>query len=57
MEICRTKTLAEVHWQDGTVMMDVPSTQLYPVIHLDELEFFPGDFVIDKRGNNKFLSS
>ncbi|KAI8045129.1 hypothetical protein M5D96_001308 [Drosophila gunungcola] len=34
-----------VVWQDGTVESDIPSTQLYPIHHLDNHEFFPGDFV------------
>ncbi|XP_017084140.2 (E3-independent) E2 ubiquitin-conjugating enzyme UBE2O [Drosophila eugracilis] len=34
-----------VVWQDGTVEKDIPSTQLYPIHHLDNHEFFPGDFV------------
>ncbi|XP_053970157.1 (E3-independent) E2 ubiquitin-conjugating enzyme UBE2O isoform X1 [Anastrepha ludens] len=36
---------ATVVWQDGTVEADIPSTQLYPIHHLDNHEFFPGDFV------------
>ncbi|KAH8419184.1 hypothetical protein KR222_009243 [Zaprionus bogoriensis] len=34
-----------VVWQDGTVETDIPSTELYPLHHLDNHEFFPGDFV------------
>lgn len=34
-----------VVWQDGTVETDIPSTELYPIHHLDNHEFFPGDFV------------
>ncbi|XP_030370819.1 (E3-independent) E2 ubiquitin-conjugating enzyme [Scaptodrosophila lebanonensis] len=34
-----------VVWQDGTVEPNVPSTELYPIHHLDNHEFFPGDFV------------
>lgn len=50
VEVCLTRTIADVVWQDGTLHCEIDSTQLYPVIHLDELEFFSGDFVIDKRG-------
>lgn len=50
VEVCLTRTIADVIWQDGTLHSGIESTQLYPVIHLDELEFFPGDFVVDKRG-------
>lgn len=24
---------------------NIPSTELFPIHHLDELEFFPGDYV------------
>ncbi|XP_034488220.1 (E3-independent) E2 ubiquitin-conjugating enzyme UBE2O [Drosophila innubila] len=34
-----------VVWQDGTVETGIPSTELYPIHHLDNHEFFPGDFV------------
>ena len=50
VEVCGTETIADIQWQDGTIEQDVKSTELHPVYHLDELEFFPGDFVIDKRG-------
>lgn len=29
----------------------VPSVKLFPLNHLDELEFFPGFFVVDSKGN------
>lgn len=28
----------------------IPSVDLFPVHHMDELEFFPGSFVIDAAG-------
>ncbi|KRF83602.1 (E3-independent) E2 ubiquitin-conjugating enzyme UBE2O isoform X2 [Drosophila virilis] len=34
-----------VVWQDGSVESGIPSTDLYPIHHLDNHEFFPGDFV------------
>ncbi|CAD6992973.1 unnamed protein product [Ceratitis capitata] len=37
---------ATVVWQDGTVEAGIPATQLYPIHHLDNHEFFPGDFVV-----------
>ncbi|XP_014096523.3 (E3-independent) E2 ubiquitin-conjugating enzyme [Bactrocera oleae] len=37
---------ATVVWQDGTVEAGISSTQLYPIHHLDNHEFFPGDFVV-----------
>ncbi|XP_063446086.1 (E3-independent) E2 ubiquitin-conjugating enzyme UBE2O-like [Mytilus trossulus] len=44
-----TMSLATVMWQDGSVEKDVSSTELYPVHHLDEHEFFPGDFVVEAK--------
>ncbi|XP_066927802.1 (E3-independent) E2 ubiquitin-conjugating enzyme UBE2O-like isoform X2 [Clytia hemisphaerica] len=49
VEVCRTRTVANVEWQDGTFTSNVASTDLFPSENLDELEFFPGDYVIDKR--------
>lgn len=43
-----TSKFLTVLWQDGSLEEDIPSTELLPVLHVDELEFFPGDFVIDK---------
>lgn len=37
---------ATVVWQDGAVESGISSTQLYPIHHLDDHEFFPGDFVV-----------
>lgn len=37
---------ATVVWQDGTIEEDISSRQLFPIHHLDEHEFFPGDFVL-----------
>lgn len=37
---------ATVVWQDGTVETNIPSTELCPIHHLDDHEFFPGDFVL-----------
>jgi len=44
--------------QDGSVELSVPSTELFPIHHLDELEFFPCDFVVSTSGKaiiNKYL--
>ncbi|XP_005110437.1 (E3-independent) E2 ubiquitin-conjugating enzyme UBE2O [Aplysia californica] len=41
-----TTSWAKVMWQDGSIESDIPSVELFPVHHLDELEFFPGDFVL-----------
>jgi len=35
----------DITWQDGNVELNVPSTELFPIHHLDDLEFFPCDFV------------
>ncbi|KAH8383142.1 hypothetical protein KR009_007087 [Drosophila setifemur] len=43
---------ATVVWQDGTVEPGVHSTQLYPIHHLDNHEFFPGDFVSKANENS-----
>ncbi|XP_060861206.1 (E3-independent) E2 ubiquitin-conjugating enzyme UBE2O-like [Metopolophium dirhodum] len=48
VEICYTKSMVDVIWQDGTKETGVSSTDLYPVQTLDDLEFFPGDFVTEK---------
>ncbi|XP_017040016.1 (E3-independent) E2 ubiquitin-conjugating enzyme UBE2O [Drosophila ficusphila] len=41
-----------VVWQDGSVETGIPSTQLYPIHHLDNQEFFPGDFVSKANENS-----
>ncbi|CAG5128168.1 unnamed protein product, partial [Candidula unifasciata] len=46
VEVEFTTSWAAVMWQDGTVEKDIPSLELFPVHHLDDLEFFPGDFVL-----------
>ncbi|KAK7113797.1 (E3-independent) E2 ubiquitin-conjugating enzyme-like [Littorina saxatilis] len=46
-EVCYTFSRIKVMWQDGSVEEKVPSVELFPVHHMDELEFFPGTFVID----------
>eukprot|EP00102_Acyrthosiphon_pisum_P020035 XP_016657245.1 PREDICTED: (E3-independent) E2 ubiquitin-conjugating enzyme UBE2O-like [Acyrthosiphon pisum] len=48
VEICYTKSMVDVKWQDGTKETGVSSTDLYPVKTLDYLEFFPGNFVTKK---------
>ncbi|XP_067617063.1 (E3-independent) E2 ubiquitin-conjugating enzyme UBE2O isoform X2 [Eurosta solidaginis] len=40
---------ATVVWQDGSIEAGIPSTQLYPIHHLDNHEFFPGDFVVSSK--------
>jgi len=48
-ETLATRSEVEVVWQDGTVEQGVPSRELYPIHHLDDHEFFPGDFVTEAR--------
>ena len=47
--IIMTKTFVTVMWQDGSLEEDIPSTEVETLHHLDENEFFPGDFVVDSR--------
>lgn len=49
VEVSNTCTTVDVVWQDGSKEDKVLSTDLIPVFHLDELEFFPGDYVSNKR--------
>ncbi|CAN8002282.1 unnamed protein product [Ixodes hexagonus] len=46
-ETLNTETTVQVVWQDGTVEDKIPSSELYPIHHLDGHEFFPGDFVVE----------
>ncbi|XP_029348164.1 (E3-independent) E2 ubiquitin-conjugating enzyme UBE2O-like [Acyrthosiphon pisum] len=48
VEVCYTKSVVDVIWQDGTKETGVSSTDLYPVNILDHQELFPGNFVIEK---------
>ena len=50
VEVAHTCTRVDVIWQNGSSQEKILSTDLIPVFHLDELEFFPGDYVSDKRG-------
>lgn len=43
--ICMESKITVV-WQDGTEEKDIPSTQLYYSISLDDYEFFPGECVV-----------
>ncbi|KAJ2946154.1 hypothetical protein O0L34_g5085 [Tuta absoluta] len=51
VETLHTASRANVVWQDGTIEMGIPSTQLYPIHHLDGQECFPGDFVVSGAAN------
>ncbi|XP_033737834.1 (E3-independent) E2 ubiquitin-conjugating enzyme UBE2O-like [Pecten maximus] len=52
VEVCYTFSTANIMWQNGEEETGTPSPDLYPIHHLDELEFFPGDFVVDSKDNN-----
>lgn len=45
---------ATVVWQDGTIETGIPSTELCPIHHLDDHEFFPGDFVLAGDENTSY---
>uniref|UniRef100_S4RK70 (E3-independent) E2 ubiquitin-conjugating enzyme n=1 Tax=Petromyzon marinus TaxID=7757 RepID=S4RK70_PETMA len=49
VEVVHTKTYADVMWQNGQVEVNIRSNDLIPVQHMDENEFWPGTFVMDKR--------
>ena len=49
VEVVSTKTSADVMWKDGQVEFGIRSNDLIPIQHLDNHEFCPGDFVVDKR--------
>ncbi|CAB0038957.1 unnamed protein product [Trichogramma brassicae] len=40
-------------FEPSTLQVDIPSTQLYPIHHLDDKEFFPGDFVVDQKEESR----
>ncbi|KAF7284596.1 hypothetical protein GWI33_021878 [Rhynchophorus ferrugineus] len=47
VEVICVESKVTVIWQDGTEEKDIPSTQLYYSISLDDHEFFPGEWVIN----------
>ncbi|KAM4012335.1 (E3-independent) E2 ubiquitin-conjugating enzyme UBE2O-like [Anomaloglossus baeobatrachus] len=51
VEIITTVSTADVMWQDGSVETSIRSNELIPIHHMDNNEFCPGDFVVDKRGH------
>ncbi|XP_072259967.1 (E3-independent) E2 ubiquitin-conjugating enzyme [Pyxicephalus adspersus] len=51
VEVISTLTTADVMWQDGTIETNMRSNELLPIQHLDNNEFCPGDFVVDKRAH------
>ncbi|KAI9332114.1 hypothetical protein BDR26DRAFT_869696 [Obelidium mucronatum] len=45
MRVVCTKTLVNVQWQDASITQHIPSTQLTPVLHPDDQDFWPTDYV------------
>ena len=37
-------------WQDGSIETGISSRDLFPILHLDDQEYFSGDYVV--RSNN-----
>ncbi|KAI4455800.1 (e3-independent) e2 ubiquitin-conjugating enzyme [Holotrichia oblita] len=46
VEVLCMESRATIVWQDGTEEKDIPTTQLYYSISLDDHEFFPGEWVV-----------
>lgn len=49
VETLSTSSVADVVWQDGSIEKRISSIMLYPIHHLDDKEFFPGDFVVENK--------
>ena len=43
--------------QDGSVEKEIPSRDLYSVYHLDDNEFFPGDYVAKAEGKYMYINN
>lgn len=56
-EVLVVYSWATVVWQDGTIEKDIPSTELCPIHHLDDHEFFPADFVLAANDSANFNPS
>lgn len=52
-----TDSKATIVWQDGTEEKDVPTTQLYYSISLDDHEFFPGEWVVQEGKTDKLYGA
>ncbi|QQP52859.1 Putative LOC100748178, partial [Caligus rogercresseyi] len=46
VEVLRTKAEVDVIWQDGSLEKGIDSSELFPMHHLDDNEFFTGEFVV-----------
>ncbi|XP_077575501.1 ubiquitin-conjugating enzyme E2O isoform X2 [Stigmatopora nigra] len=49
VQVVLTKTTVDVLWKDGHLEKGLRSNDLIPIQHLDDHEFYPGDFIVDKR--------
>lgn len=49
VEVVATNTIVNILWQDGSVERECPSTDFFPIHHLDGHEYFPGDFVVESK--------
>jgi ubiquitin-protein ligase len=47
--VTRTATFVDVLWQDATRSVDVPAATLVPITHLVDGDFWPDEFVLQKR--------
>lgn len=56
VEVVSTVTSADVMWKDGRLETGIRSNDLIPIQHLDNHEFCPGDYVVDKRSKCSTLT-
>jgi ubiquitin-conjugating enzyme E2 O len=56
-EVLVVYSWATVVWQDGTIEKNIASTELCPIHHLDDHEFFPADFVLSANDSANFNPS
>uniref|UniRef100_A0A8C2D7T2 (E3-independent) E2 ubiquitin-conjugating enzyme n=1 Tax=Cyprinus carpio TaxID=7962 RepID=A0A8C2D7T2_CYPCA len=52
VEVVSTVTSADVMWKNGRLDTGIRSNDLIPIQHLDNHEFCPGDYVVDKRSQD-----
>jgi ubiquitin-conjugating enzyme E2 O len=48
-----TKTMLDIQWQDGTLSKGISSTDLVPMQTIMNEDFWPGDFIISKKKEDK----
>src|SRR5690606_23584408 len=47
--VLRTRTTVSVQWQDGNTSHNIASTELVPLNHVGDSDFFPNDFVVRRK--------